>query len=102
MEHKLQRTSDSSTGKLSNKELQIAGEIYEVNQLAPYPLSSIQIEDWARSINKLLPELQVSDLERVINDFKMDKIEWDYRKGIQNIFTALVPKIVGYTPDETN
>jgi hypothetical protein len=85
----LQKMSDSNIVKLTNKEIEISGEIYEVNQLAPYPLSSIQIEDWARSLNRLLPNLEISTLSSLIDDFKRDNIEWDYKKGIQNIFIGL-------------
>lgn len=94
MESKIQKTSALPTERLNNKEIKIAQEIYEVNQLAPYPLSSIQIEDWSRSINRLMPDLEVSKLESLINDFKLDNIEWDYKKGIQNIFIGLK----SYTP----
>lgn len=89
MENKLQKTQDNNIVKLTDKELQIASEIYEVNLLAPYPLTSIQIEDWSRSLNKLLPNLEISVLEKLIDDFKTDAIEWDYKKGIQNIFIGL-------------
>lgn len=83
------KTTDKFLENLSEKEVQIAGEIYGINQLVPYPLNSLQIADWAISINKLLPDLKISDLERLIDDFKKDELEWNYNKGIQNIFNGL-------------
>jgi len=74
---------------LSDKQVLIAQQVYHVNQLRNYPLSVTDIEDWARSIDDLYPELEVNDLKEVILKFKKDEYIYDPSKGIQNIVNGL-------------
>lgn len=99
MENQLQKVNQSL--ELSDKELSLAVEIFHVNQVMPYPLSDLQISDWAKSINELMPEVSSADIKKIIDDFKLDNIEWDNKKGIQNIFNAISPKSI-YVPEELN
>lgn len=70
-----------------NKEL--AKQVYQINQLVPYPLSDIQIEDIAKSLEELVPELTPMQLKKMIDRFKIGYYEWDKTKVIQNIFKNL-------------
>lgn len=74
---------------LSEKEIKLSAIIYHVNQLTAYPLSAIQIEDWARSINELRPNQNLFILKSIINMMKIGSIDFNSRIGIQNIFLAL-------------
>lgn len=60
----------------------------EINKLIPFPLNSEQIKSWGLDILELKPEITVGILTLIINDFKLDRLEWDKNKGIQNIFNA--------------
>lgn len=70
-----------------NKE--IAKQVYHINQLIPFPLTDIQIEDIAKSLEELIPELTPQQLKKMIDRFKFGYYEWDKTKGIQNIFKNL-------------
>lgn len=74
---------------LSPREIEIGQVVFHVNQLTAYPLNDLQISDWAKSINELKPDLDLALLKKVIDKFKMDELEWDNHKGIQNIFREL-------------
>jgi hypothetical protein len=101
MENQLQTTSTHQLPiVLNDKENKIAAIVYHVNQLTSYPLSGVQIEDWAKSINELMPDVDLVELKRVINNFKLGVFEWDYRKGIQNIFLAI--NSINYQPHVIN
>lgn len=93
MEKGLQR-NQSTNGQ--NQSLQISStikkigkELIEVNQLSPFPLTAEQVVDWAKSIEELIPDIDPTDLRFIINEYKTDELEYDQRKGIQNIFSAL-------------
>lgn len=60
-----------------------------VNQVAPYPLTAIQVLEWCASIEKLMPDLDIKKLEFLMDAFKVDRFSWDKSKGIQNIFNGL-------------
>lgn len=68
--------------------LNLSKEIYRVNLLNPYPLSDLQVVEWAKCINLLLPEMKPEMLQLIINKMMLGVIEWDGKKGIQNIFSA--------------
>lgn len=89
MENQLQVSNHNLSTPLNRKELEIAEIIWHVNLLMNFPLTDIQIESWSRSINELRPEQDLSKLIAVINMMKIGSIEFNSRKGIQNIFVAL-------------
>lgn len=59
--------------------------------LLPYPLSGTAIADWAKCINELAPYATPEMLRTIINKFISNDLDYDYKKGIQNIFIALRP-----------
>ena len=74
---------------LSEKEIEIAKVIFHVNQLSNYPLGVPQIEDWSKSIEDIVPNLEIDDLKYLIKCFKIGEEHYDYKLGIQNIFIGL-------------
>lgn len=91
MENQLQKiTTDLYLNTpLNEKEIEIAKLIYHVNYIIAYPLSDLHLEGWAKSINELKPELNIENLKKVIDKFKLADLQWDTKKGIQNIFIGL-------------
>lgn len=85
---------------LSDKQISIALLVVEVNMLIAYPISDTQITDWTRTIDRLVPDLDLNVLGDILDQYKLDRLEWDKSKGIQNILREICPK--GYSPDETN
>lgn len=66
--------------------VEMAKQIYQINLLIPYPLADSQIEDFANTLEELIPELTPVQLKRMIDRFKVGVYEWDRNKLIQNIF----------------
>lgn len=87
MDKQLQQVSSQNT--LSVKEVDIAVEVYKVNLLVPYPLKDYQIDEWAICINKIYPDLDPNLLNRIFEKMMKDEIQWNPKKGIQNIFIAI-------------
>lgn len=100
MDHQLVTKGNQSL-ELTDKELEIAQVVFLVNQLISYHLSDLQISDWARTISRLKPDITPEYLNKIIDLFIVGDIEWDTRKGIQNIFMA-INKPKGYSPEEIN
>lgn len=89
MENQVQISNHSLSTPLNHKEIIIAQEMWHINQIISYPLSDWQIESWARSINELIPDLDVNILKKSINLLKTGEIEWDSKVGLPNIFLAI-------------
>ncbi len=98
MENQLQKVNQSIN--LTDKQLSIALLVVEVNMLIPYALTDTQIENWSRTIDRLMPDIDLKLFGDVLDEYKLDIREWDKTKGIQNILGALRPQ--GYSPEETN
>ena len=89
METHIQKINQSLSTHLNEKEFEIAKIIWHVNQLVAYPLTDYQIESWAKSIAELAPNVTPDEIKKIIDNFKIGRIEWDYHSGIQNIFKNL-------------
>jgi hypothetical protein len=76
---------------LNEDQFSIGKELYRLNMLLPYPLSGTAIADWAKCINELAPFATPEMLRNIINKFISNDLEYNYKKGIQNIFIALRP-----------
>ena len=80
-----------ATPNLSLEKIKEVGkEIYQINQLVQFPISDEMIKDWTKSIHELAPELDGTKLKYIIDKFKTGELEYDSRKGIQNIFLAYI------------
>lgn len=97
MENQLQISNKGLSTPLNTKEVEIAKLVWHVNQLVAYPLTDHQIEAWSLSINELLPELELEKLAKLIKDFKLGNIPWDYHFGIQNLIKNLIPSPAEFT-----
>lgn len=103
MENQLQQINTHQKSiVLSDREVEIAVEIYQVNQLTAFPLSASQIEDWSKSLAELYPTLDLKIINEIIRDMKLDRIEWNPKQGIQNITRAIKQKGINdfYTQTE--
>ena len=78
-----------NNSSLSIVNLDLAKQVYQINQLVPYPLSDVQIEDIARSLDRLVPELTPELLGLMMDRFKYGYYQWDRTQLIQNIFNNL-------------
>ena len=63
--------------------------VYQFNQLRAFSLTQIEILEWARSIERLQPDIDVNQLMFVIDQMKVGNLEYDKTIGIQNIFKGL-------------
>ena len=60
-----------------------------VNQLMQFPLSYIQVQEWAATIQRVAPDTKLEKVAFVIDCFMNERLEYDKNKGIQNIFNGL-------------
>ncbi len=67
----------------------IAKELVRVNHLVGFPMSGEDIQEWSIHLNEIIPDLEPWRLHFLLNQFAMERIEWDKNKGIQNIFIGL-------------
>ena len=77
----------------------IAKAIVDINQIVAYPMTAIGILEWAGTINRLMPGIDVGALAFLMDCFLTEKIVWDKNKGIQNILGSIgrvVKSNVGY------
>lgn len=63
--------------------------VYQFNQLRAYSLTEIEMMEWARSIERLLPDLDIDALNFLIDKMKTGEMEYDKAVGIQNIFNGM-------------
>jgi len=85
----LQLNNLNQSIELSDKGISIAQQVYHVNQLSPFRLHDSQIDEWAQSIEEIVPNLEIDDLKFLIRCFKTGEEHYDNKLGIQNIFTGL-------------
>ncbi len=102
MEHLQKTISDDQLVSTTTKESYIK-QLYHVNYLVSYPISDLMLEGWSNSIIELVPEITPDDLKEIINRMKLGTIDFDYRKGIQNIFkgyTILLKELLQFNHDQ--
>lgn len=81
-------TLRTNTTNLSLPLLNTCNVLVHYNQLTSYPLSDIQIVDWANSLKELFPEMTDEVLKSLINGLKLGVYNFNDRVGIQNITLA--------------
>lgn len=67
--------------------------IYQCNQLRPYPLTAMEIAEYADSLLRLIPDLNFEKVEFMVDQMLLGNIEWDTKLGIQNLTNGL--KVIG-------
>lgn len=88
MEQTLPSKRDTQSLALTEKVVDLAKVLVHYNQLTAFPYSDLQISEWAKSINELMPNITPDTLKTIINRMKMGIYEYDSRIGIQNIFSG--------------
>lgn len=71
--------------------------LWKINLCISYPLSDAMIELWATHLVRLMPTLDVAELDSVMDKFIVGDIEYDRDKGITNIFNALKKRNTTFT-----
>ncbi len=82
---------------LAPKEIEIGKLIYKINYLISFPMDDILLTEWSKNLNRIMPDLDIHALSEIIDKMLTGEIEYDTRKGIQNIFLALKPKTIKAT-----
>lgn len=74
--------------------------IRHVNRLLPvgFPMPAKEIDEWAADVDRLRPDVSRDQLVFLFDCFKTGAIEFDKRRGIQNIFEGL--KMIEYVNDK--
>lgn len=67
---------------------QLVKQLYHFNYLTSYPINDSTLEGWARSIEELEPIITPDVIRWICDNMKIGKIDYDNRKGIQNIFNG--------------
>lgn len=88
MEQTLPSRKDTLPLGLTEKSVEIAKVLVHYNQLTSYPYSDLQIAEWAKSIEELIPSMTLETLKTIIDRMKMGIYDFDSRLGIQNIFSG--------------
>lgn len=93
MEKNLQESQSiskqSQSLQISPRIKEIGREISHVNQLTSFLVPAEILIDWAKSIEEIVPNLDIEDLKSVIVDFKIGELEYNQKEGVQNIFFGL-------------
>ncbi len=82
----LQTTQNKSVSIITNKNELLVKELYHINYVVNYPLSDIMLEGWDRTIKELEPEITNEVIKWILDNVKLGFMDWDNKKGIQNIF----------------
>lgn len=89
MENQEIQKSQQNLPLLNDRLTKIGKLVYQMNLLAPYPLSDQSIIEWSKCIDELMPDLKLETLKEAIDNMKLGKLEYDKNLGIQNIFLAI-------------
>lgn len=63
--------------------------LLHVQQLTAFEIPKEMIEDWSKSLKKLIPDLDYNALQFLIDQMKLGNIEYDKALGIQNLTNGL-------------
>lgn len=84
--------SQSLSTHLHGKELEIVKPLFYINLLTPFRVDDFIIEQWSITISRLLPNVEASEIEELMDAFMKGDVDYDKNLGIQNIFRGLVEK----------
>jgi hypothetical protein len=73
----------------SNRAVKVAEKLLDVNMLLPFKMEGDEIMLWALDLDRLLPDEELQKLPFLLDCFKTNEIYYDYKCGIQNIFSGL-------------
>ncbi len=83
----LQPINQSQLANTTTK-VELAKALYHINYLTSFPYSDIVLEGWTNSIIELEPEITPEVVKWITDRMKVGLIEFDSKKGIQNIFNG--------------
>ncbi len=66
-------------------------QIAQVNLLTAFPINDLYLEQWVKTIQELAPDLTPERLKSLIDKMKCGILDYDHRKGVQNILLAHRP-----------
>lgn len=84
---------------VTKKEKDICDVLVGINQLRSFKLDVIEVLEWKDSLIRILPDIKIETLQFVIDSMMTGELEYNDKKGIQNLFAAL--KLVGENEDGT-
>lgn len=79
----------SGISTLSDKAVSLLGPISRVNMMLDWPIKEEDMIDWARTIERLDPDVTKEELSQVFDGFITGRYEYRKDRGIRNIFEAL-------------
>jgi hypothetical protein len=79
-------TQNKSVSITTNQNELLVKELYHINYIVNYPLSDIMLEGWDKTIKELEPEITNEVIKWILDNVKLGFMDWDNKKGIQNIF----------------
>jgi hypothetical protein len=74
---------------LTHRENQVMGALVVFNQLRAYKMDLAESEGWRHTILRLRPDIEIEQLRLAIDGMIDGRIDYDEKKGIKNIFSAL-------------
>ena len=91
MERKNNQLTKSPETHLVNslKQGKIAFILTDINDVLSYDMDAHKIANWAKHIDRILPELDLDKLRLVIDRILTGEFPYNQNNGIQNIFNAL-------------
>jgi hypothetical protein len=82
------KTHTSGLATLPEEFEQLCQIVYQVNFLRQYPLSPVEIAEWARTLVEFDPELDYATLKFIIQQMKFGNLEYEQKDGVQNLTRA--------------
>lgn len=83
----LQQTNKNQSVSITTKE-DLSKALYHFNYLTSFPYSDLVLEGWANSIIELEPAITPEIIKWITDKMKVGLIDFDAKKGIQNIFVG--------------
>jgi len=83
------RNQDNSfLASLTVEQEAVSSIVYEVNQLRQYPLTAVEIAEWADTLLEFKSDLDYEALRFIIQQMKFGNLEYEQKDGVQNLTRA--------------
>ena len=86
MEQFPQKTATENQLASTHLKISLIKQLFHVNCLVAYPISDTMLEVWANTLSELEPEITPEVVKWIVDKMKLGMLDFDNRKGIQNIF----------------
>ena len=74
---------------ISENEKAIIKSLVHVNMIVAFQLQLEDLTMWAKDLQRLRPEVGTDQIAFLMDCYKTEKLVWDNKVGIQNIFRGL-------------